>query len=215
MRDIGFGTRIRRLFIFGDSFADNYKINKKSGYVSPQDLSLLWTEKIKVHLNPEKYYNLGQCATGPTHTINRIKNINFFDNDLLIVILSFHDVDVNNLFEINLENQNYIHKLPAKTIVLHVYYNEKLSHPYTFPLSLFDISWNEIFSNYDDIKVRRWDKRVNHLSWCNHDILANCVLEMLGGNNKFFYDIFNFKFLKLDDAYHPDLYNSNTAFIYD
>ncbi len=210
-----FIERIERIFVFGDSFADNVRINKKSGYILQEHLHLIWSEKIKNFLKPKKYFNYGACATGPTHTINEIKKINFTENDLVIVILSFHDVDNDKLFDINLKNQNFIHNLSAKTIVMHVHYDEKLCHPFTFPLSLYDISMNEIYSSLSEIQVRRWDKRINHLSWCNHEILFNCVIKMLDGFNDFYYDMFDFKFLNVDEAYHPDLYNSNIKFIYD
>ena len=98
---------------------------------------------------------------------------------------------------------------------MHVHYDEKLNHPFTFPLSLYDISMNEIYSNSDKVKNRRWDKRINHLSWNNHDILFECIIRMIKGDNNFSYDMFNSKFLSVDQAYHSDLYNSDTEFIYD
>ena len=205
----------KRIFIYGDSFVDNTRINKKSGKVLQKDLPLLWTERIKNYFKPKEYFNYGICATGPSHTVNEIKKVSFSDNDLLIAILSFHDADFKRLFDVNLENQSLIHDLPAKTIVMHVHYDEKLNHPFTFPLSLYDISMNEIYSNSDKVKNRRWDKRINHLSWNNHDILFECIIRMIKGDNNFSYDMFNSKFLSVDQAYHSDLYNSDTEFIYD
>lgn len=201
-----------RLIIVGDSFADNSRINKKSGYVTEEQLPLLWTEQLKLQLHPDQYYNFGTCATGSSVAIQHVRDMQVQSSDILIAILSVHDSD-DHIFE-NLGYQEEIHSLPAHTIVMHVDYDERLAHPYTLPLSLMDISWNEIRASYDEIKTRRWDKRVNHLSWVNHINLQESVLSMLGSNNEIGYDDFEFKIITLDEAYHPDLYDTRT-FIYD
>ena len=63
---------------------------------------------------------------------------------------------------------------------------------------------------------RRYDRRVNHLSWCNHQILFNCCLKFINGDKDFSYDEFEYKFLKLDEAFHSETYESTKlSFIYD
>jgi len=226
LRDIGFekGMTFNQIFIFGDSFADNDRLNTYKGgirdsnlhKVNKNDLSKLWTEKLKNNLNHSEYHNHGQIARGPYHTMNMIKKQTYTEEDLIVAVLSFHDViDNDRLFEINLKHQNYIHSLKAKTIILHVYYDEILKHEYTFPLSLYDISNYEILSKQEEISKRRWDRRVNHLSWTNHNILCDCILKMLNGFNNFCYDDFNFKFLSLDEAYHSELVENKKGFIYE
>ena len=175
----------------------------------------LWSEKLRAQLKPEVYFNFGITNTGPAYVMQKIKKIDFLEDDIVVTVLSIHDVNKPELIDFNLKNQNYIHNLPAKTIVLHVNYSEKLSHPYTFPFSLLDISWNEIDADRTEIKKRRWDKRINHLSWCNHDVLFDCILDMIDGNNKFTSDRFHKQFLSLDKAYHSDLYDGLSTFIYD
>ena len=93
--------------------------------------------------------------------------------------------------------------------------SEILNHEYTFPLSLYDISNYEILSKQEEISKRRWDRRVNHLSWSNHNILCDCIIKMLNGFNNFYYDDFNFKFLSLDAAYHTELVENKKGFIYE
>jgi hypothetical protein len=214
-----------RLFIFGDSFADNKRLNTHKGgirnhFIPQEDLPKLWSEQLRFKINPREYYNYGKIAKGPMYSMNLIRKENFSKDDLIIVVLSFHDVPSNDLVEINLKNQNFIHSLNAKTLVFHVYYNEAFKHEYTFPLSLYNISYYEILSNLEEIYKRRWDKRVNHLSWINHDILCDCIISMLDNKNDFFYDDFEFKFLKLNEAYHSKindqyLVENKLGYIYD
>tara|TARA_B100000949_G_C14108877_1_gene377472 strand:- start:21 stop:659 length:639 start_codon:yes stop_codon:yes gene_type:complete len=209
-----------RLFIFGDSFADNKRLNShKSGirnhFVSQEELPKLWSEQLKTKINPREYYNYGKISRGPMYSMNLIRKEKFSKNDLIIVVLSFHNVPSNDLVEINLKNQNLIHSLNAKTLVFHVFYDEIFKHDYTFPLSLYDISNNEILSTMEEISKRRWDRRINHLSWTNHNILCDCVISMLNDKNDYYYDDFKFKFLKLDDAYHSKLVENKLGFIYD
>ena len=205
-----------KIFVFGDSFVDNLRLNTfKRGIrddethrVNQLELPKLWTEKIKRELNPNNFYNFGKIARGPNHTIDLIKKQKFKKEDLLIVVLSFHDIcydSMETLYLENLKNQNFIHSIDCTTLVFHGHYNEILFHKYTFPLSLIEISFNEILSSREKIYERRWDKRINHLSWENHEILYNCVIKMIKGENNFYYDDFEFKFLDLDDAYHDEL----------
>ena len=208
-----------RIFLYGDSFVDNKRLNShkypiRKHYVSDEDLPKLWTEQLKSKINHNEFFNFGKIATGPTHTIDLIKEQNFSSNDLLIVNLSFHDIfsvkesgffNDLELYKINFENQEYIHSLKCTTIVSHNYYDTIMEHQYTFPLSMNELSFNEIIAKYDDICQRRWDRRINHLSWKNHDILSNCILKMIDGFNDFNYYDFEYKFLTLDEAYHPEL----------
>ena len=214
-----------RIFLYGDSFIDNKRLNShkypiREHYVSDEELPKLWTEQLKLKINHNNFFNFGKIGTGPTHTIDLIKEQNFSSNDLLIVNLSFHDIFPTHdfeLYEINLENQKYIHSLKCTTIVSHNYYDKIMEHPYTFPLSMSELSLNEIIAKHDDIWQRRWDRRINHLSWKNHDILSNCIFKMINGFNDFNYYDFEYKFLTLDEAYHPELvsFKKEQDFIYE
>ena len=224
MCNIGSKTRLNRIFVFGDSYVDDRRPNsfkKDEGRISLiQDQDKLWTHQVKNHLQPLQFYNFGKIGKGPRHTIHSINRQNHFrkfdKNDLLIVVFSFQDAPFDEIYEINLEYQKYIQSLPSQVLIFHCYYDIIFNDQNVFPLSLIDISNNEIVANHSDISSRRTDKRINHLSWVNHDILYNCVIKMLLGFNQFNYSDFEYKFLDLDEAYEPELREpSLKAFIYD
>jgi len=208
-----------RIFAFGDSYIDNIRINKKSGLVDENDKPKMWIEKIVNFYKPRHYFNYGKSGSDSKYTIEKIKNFQlsnpygFTDNDLLIVILSNNPPsDVDN----NLNYQKYIEELSCSKIIFHNDYTEEYKSRNIFPLSLENISRYEINEKSDEIMKRRYDKRVNHLSWCNHKILFDCCVKFIDGNKYFSYDEFDYKFLKLDEAFHSETYESTKlSFIYD
>ncbi len=224
MRDIGSKKRINRVFVFGDSYVDDKRPNgfkKDEGRLSLiHDQNKLWTHQLKNYLQPTQFYNFGKIGRGPRHTIHSINRQNHFrkfeKNDLLLVVFSFQDVPFDNIYEINLIYQKYIQSLPSQVLIFHCYYDIIFEDQNVFPLSLIDISNNEIIAKHADIASRRTDKRINHLSWVNHNILYNCAIQMLSGFNQFEYSDFEYKFLDLDEAYESELREpSQKAFIYD
>ena len=190
-----------RIFAFGDSYVDNHLINKKSGIVSKNDRPKLWIEQLCSHYAPKFYYNYGHAGADSKTIISKIKQCEFKENDLIVVVLSNNPPSG---VDDNLEYQKYILNLPCKKIIFHNDYLPIYESPFTFPLSLEIISTNEIISKMRDIKKRNYDKRIGHMSWINHDILLNCCLKMLNGEKDFHYHQFEFKFLTLDEAFHPD-----------
>ena len=113
-------------------------------------------------------------------------------------------------------DQKYIEELSCSKIIFHNDYTEEYKSRNIFPLSLENISRYEINEKSDEIMKRRYDKRVNHLSWCNHKILFDCCVKFIDGNKYFSYDEFDYKFLKLDEAFHSETYESTKLpFIYD
>lgn len=208
-----------RIFAFGDSYVDNNRINKKSGFVDEDDRYKIWTEKIINFYKPRHYYNYGKSGSDSKYTYEKIKNFQlcnpygFTDNDLLIVVLSNNPPsDIKN----NLKYQKYIEDLSCSKIIFHNNYIEDYKSKSTFPLSLENISLNEINEKSDEIRNRRYDKRVNHLSWCNHQILFDCCIKFISGDKYFSYDEFKSKFIKLDEAFHSETYvSTKLSFIYD
>ena len=107
MRNIRSEKRLNynRIFLYGDSFVDNKRLNThKAGirddFVHDADLPKLWTEQIKNKINFEEFFNNGVIAKGPNYTMALIIQQEFDSDDLIIVVLSFHDVPSNNdLFE--------------------------------------------------------------------------------------------------------------------
>ena len=194
-----------RIFAFGDSYIDNNRINKKSGYVSEKDKKKLWIEKIVNFYKPKYYFNYGKSGSDSKYTIEKIKKFNitnpfgFLKDDLLIVVLS------NNPYsgmKNNLQYQKYIIDLPCSKIIFHVNYLENYKSSNTFPLSLEKISYLEI--NAQKIDNKKYDKRINHLSWCNHQILFDCCVKFIEGHKNFYYEQFEYKFLNLNEAFHCD-----------
>lgn len=193
-----------RIFAFGDSYIDNIHINKKSGLVNDDDRPKMWIEKIVEFYKPRHYFNYGKSGSDSNFSIDKIKNFQicnpygFAHDDLLIVVLSNNP---NSGVRNNLEYQKYIIDLPCSKIIFHNEYNDEYKSKHTFPLSLEDISCHEI---YEKNINRRYDKRVNHLSWINHQILFDCSIKFINGNKFFSYDDFEYKFLNINEAFHCD-----------
>tara|TARA_B100000949_G_C14272655_1_gene448072 strand:- start:680 stop:1300 length:621 start_codon:yes stop_codon:yes gene_type:complete len=202
-----------RIFVFGDSYVDNYRINKKSGIVPEIDKPKLWIERLVEFYAPNSYFNYGHAGSDSKSIIIEIKKHNFLKHDLIVAVLSNNPPSgVEN----NLEYQKYIMNLPCAKIIFHNDYLKEYKSPCTYPLSLEDISTNEILSNINEIKKRRYDRRIGHMSWINHDILFDSCIKMINGDNNFYYEQFEFKFLTLDEAFHPDTESiSSGLFIYD
>jgi len=204
-----FCMKFNKIYAFGDSYIDNYHINKKAGIVSKKDRPKLWIEQLCEFYAPKFYYNYGHAGADSKSIMTEIEKHNFTKDDLIVVVLSNNPPSgVDN----NLKYQEYILHLPCSKIIFHNDYLPEYESSYTFPLSLEEISTNEILSNIKEIKTRNYDKRIGHMSWINHDILFDSCVKMINGELDFHYHQFEFKFLTLDEAFHQDTESISKGF---
>ena len=100
-----FCMKFNRIYAFGDSYIDNYHINKKTGFVSKKDRPKLWIEQLCEFYAPKSYYNYGQAGEDSKLIMTEIEKHNFTKDDLIVVVLSNNPPSgVDN----NLKYQEYI-----------------------------------------------------------------------------------------------------------